>query len=61
LQTSKKDYQQRVAEAEVPAEKERIVAEAQNELRKAVTEQGLSVEEYASILEAARDDPEIRR
>jgi Domain of unknown function (DUF4168) len=61
LQTSKKDYQQRVAEAEVPAEKERIVAEAQNELRKAVTEQGLSVEEYASILEAARGDPEIRR
>jgi hypothetical protein len=55
-----KDYQQRVAEAEVPAEQERIVAEAQNELRKAVTEQGLSVEEYVSILEAARDDPAIR-
>jgi Domain of unknown function (DUF4168) len=55
-----KDYQQRVAEAEAPAEKERIVAEAQSELTKAVTEQGLSVEECASILDAARDDSEIR-
>lgn len=55
-----KDYRQRVAEAEAPAEKERIVAEANNELKKAITEQGISVEEYASILDAARDDPEIR-
>ena len=55
-----KDYRQRVAEAEAPADKERIVAEANNELAKAVTEQGLSVEEYVSILDVARDDPEIR-
>lgn len=52
------NYRQRIAEA--PAEKEHIVAEAENELTKAVTEQGLSVEEYAAILDAARDDPEIR-
>jgi hypothetical protein len=56
----RQDYGQRIAEAEAPAEKERIVAEANNELAKAVTEQGLSVEEYASILDAAKDDPEIR-
>ena len=55
-----KDYRQRIAEADAPAEKERIVAEANNELTKAVTEQGLSVEEYSSILGVARDDPEIR-
>jgi hypothetical protein len=55
-----KDYRQRVAEADAPAEKERIVAEANNALTKAVTEQGLSVEEYASILDVARDDPAIR-
>ena len=54
------DYGHRIAEAEAPAEKERIVAEANNELTKAVTEQGLSVEEYASILDMAQDDPEIR-
>jgi hypothetical protein len=52
------DYRQRIAEA--PEEKERIVAEAHDEFTKAVTEQGLSVEEYASILDAARDDPKIQ-
>jgi Domain of unknown function (DUF4168) len=55
-----KDYRQRLAEAEEPAEKERIVAEAHNEFTKAVTEQGLSVEEYATILDMAQDNPEIR-
>jgi hypothetical protein len=55
-----KDYRQRLAEAEAPAEKERIVAEAHNEFTKAVTDQGLSVEEYASILDVAQDNPEIR-
>jgi uncharacterized protein DUF4168 len=55
-----KDYRQRLAEAEAPADKERIVAEAHNEFTKAVTEQGLSVEEYASILDMAQDHPEIR-
>jgi hypothetical protein len=55
-----RNYRQRLAETEAPAEKERIVAEANNELTKAVNEQGLSVEEYTSILDAARDNPEIR-
>ena len=55
-----KDYRQRVSQAEAPAEKERIVVEANNELTKALIEQGLSVEEYTSILNRARDDPEIR-
>ena len=54
------DYRQRIAKAEAPAEKERIVAEANKELTKVVTEQGLSVEEYTSILGVARDNPEIR-
>ena len=54
------DYRQRIAEVEAPAEKERIVVEANKELTRAVTDQGLSVEEYTSILDAARDNPEIR-
>src|SRR5215475_4890199 len=54
------DYRQRIAEAEAPAEKNRLVEEANNELTKAVTEQGLSVEEYESILGVAQDNPEIR-
>ena len=36
------------------------MVEANNELTKAVIEQGLSVEEYTSILNLARRDPEIR-
>jgi len=55
-----KDYRQRIASAETDAEKERIVTEAHGEFTKAVTDQGLSLEEYASILDMARDDPEIR-
>lgn len=54
------DYRQRIAQTEAPAEKERLVAEANNELTRAVTEQGLSVEEYSSILDVARGDPEVR-
>jgi hypothetical protein len=37
------------------------VAEAKDEFTKAVTEQGLSLQEYTSILDKARDDPEIRQ
>jgi hypothetical protein len=55
-----RDYRQRIAEVEAPAEKQRILARANEELTKAVTEQGLSVEEYTSILDAARGNPEIR-
>ena len=55
----KQDYQQRIAAA-APDDKERILNEAVNALAKAVTDQGLSVEEYDSILEVAQNDPEIR-
>jgi Domain of unknown function (DUF4168) len=55
----KQDYQQRIAAA-APADKERILNEAVNALAKAVTDQGLSLEEYDSILEVAQNDPEIR-
>ena len=36
------------------------MAEANDALEKAVTDQGLSVEEYSSILEVAKNDPEVR-
>lgn len=55
----KKTYEQRLAEAP-QAEKEHIVSEANDALEKAVTDQGLSVEEYSSILEVAQNDPEVR-
>ena len=55
----KQDYQQRIAAA-APSDKERIANEAINALAKAITDQGLSVEEYDSILEVAQNDPEVR-
>jgi hypothetical protein len=55
-----KAYQQRIAEAEASNEKARLLMEADNELTKAITAQGLSVDEYSSILDVARYDPEIR-
>ena len=53
------DYGKRLAEAP-QAEKERIVTEANDALEKAVADQGLSVEEYSSILEVAKNNPEVR-
>ena len=55
----KQDYQQRIAAA-APSDKERIANDAINALAKAVTDQGLSLEEYDSILEVAQNDPEVR-
>jgi uncharacterized protein DUF4168 len=55
----KQDYQQRIAAA-APADKENILNEAIHALAKAVTDQGLSVEEYDSILEVAQNDPGVR-
>ena len=52
----KQDYQAAAA----PSDKERIANEAVNALAKAVTDQGLSLEEYDSILEVAQNDPEVR-
>ena len=55
----KRDYQQRIAAA-APADKEDILNEAIHALAKAITDQGLSVEEYDSILEVAQNDPDVR-
>jgi hypothetical protein len=55
----KQDYQQRIAAA-APADRERIASEAMDALAKAVTDQGLSVEEYDSILEVAQNDLDVR-
>ena len=57
--TLKQDYQQRIAAA-APDDKKQLLDEAINALAKAVTDQGLSVEEYDSILEVAQNDPGVR-
>lgn len=55
----KQNYQQRI-EAAAPSERQRITEEAENALEQAVTGQGLSVEEYTSIIVLAQNNPEVR-
>lgn len=52
-------YQHKIAEAS-PAEKQRLRSEANDAMKKAVTDQGLSVEEYKSIVDVAQNDPAVR-
>ena len=54
----KENYEQQIAVAP-PVDKERIAAEAINAFSKAVTDQGLSIDEYNSILEVAQTKPEV--
>jgi hypothetical protein len=56
----KQNYQRRMAAAE-ESQKEGIASEAVDALTRAVTDQGLSVEEYTSILEVAQNDPDVRQ
>ena len=55
----KNNYDQQLAQAPV-AEKKRLQSEAGDAMAKAVTDQGLSVEEYTTILSAAQKDPAVR-
>jgi hypothetical protein len=54
-----RNYQERI-EAAAPSDKERIADEGNNALLKAVTDQGLSVDEFNSIIVVARNDPQVR-
>ncbi len=51
------DYQKRV-ETAPDADKQRVLAEGQQALVKAVTDQGLTVDEYSSIIDTAKSDPQ---
>lgn len=52
-------YRNRIAKASA-ADKERLIGEANDAMKKAVTDQGLSVEEYTSIVNVAQSDPAVR-
>ncbi len=56
----RQSYEQKIAEAP-PSDKQHISDEANNALTKAVTDQGLSVDEYNTILQTAQNDPTIRQ
>jgi len=55
----RQDYQSRLQSA-APGDRERIADEANTAMAKAVTDQGLSVEEYTAILQLAQADPTVR-
>jgi hypothetical protein len=54
------DYQKQLSGAP-PAEQQRLTSEANKALEKAVTDQGLSVDEYRSIMQVAQNDPVVRQ
>jgi Domain of unknown function (DUF4168) len=57
----KKSYTQQIESTPAEADKQRLVDEANKALVKAVTDQGLSVEEYTSIMVVAQSDPMVRQ
>jgi hypothetical protein len=57
--TVRQNYQQKIATA-APSDKDRLAGDASTAMKKAVTDQGLSVEEYSSILRVAQNDPGVR-
>jgi hypothetical protein len=54
------DYLQLLEDA-LPDDQPRILNEANNALQKAITDQGLSVEEFTTIMERAQNDPQVRQ
>ena len=55
----KRDFEQRIEAASEP-DKQNIAEEAKSALAKAVTDQGLSIEEYTAIIVIAQRDPVVR-
>ena len=54
-----RDYQQKLDSA-APADRPRVASEGNAALTKAVTDHGLSVEEFNSIMTVAQNDPTVR-
>jgi hypothetical protein len=56
----RENYERKIAAAP-ESDKPRLTVEANGALEKAVTDQGLSVDEYNSIIRTAQNDPTIRQ
>jgi hypothetical protein len=55
----RQDYQQKI-DAAAPGDKARLESEGTAALKKVVTDHGLSVDEFNSIITVAQNDPTIR-
>jgi hypothetical protein len=53
------DYQQRIAKAR-PNDKKRLIDEGDNAMQRAITDKGLSIDEYKAILDLAQNDPDLQ-
>jgi Domain of unknown function (DUF4168) len=56
----RQSYERKIAEAP-PSDTQRITQEENTALEKAVTDQGLSVDEYNTIIRTAQNDPAVRQ
>jgi hypothetical protein len=56
----RQSYEPKIATA-APSDKQRMTDEANNEMKKAVTDQGLTVDEYNSIIRTAQNDPAVHQ
>jgi predicted secreted protein len=56
----RQSYEPKIAAAP-PSDKQRMTDEANNAMKKAVTDQGLTVDEYNSIIRTAQNDPMVRQ
>ena len=56
----RQSYERKISEAP-PSDKQRITQEENTALEKAVTDQGLSVDEYNTIIRTAQNDPAVRQ
>ena len=56
----RQSYESKIAAAPA-SDKERVAKEENDALQKAVTDQGLSVDEYNSIIRTAQNDPAVRQ
>jgi hypothetical protein len=59
VSTVSDDYKKKLAQAP-DAEKEKIRDDADRDVTKAVTDQGLSVQEYLGIMKVAQNDDTVR-
>ena len=56
----RQSYEPKIASAP-PADKQHMTEEANDAMKKAVADQGLSVDEYNSIIRTAQNDPSVRQ
>jgi hypothetical protein len=56
----RQSYEPKIAAAG-PSDKQRMTDEANSAMKKAVTDHGLTVDEYNSIIRTAQNDPGVRQ